>query len=85
MELLGLKSMIIAMLYLLRQCKQTITVVTDSRAVVKIFEKFKKFDLPSHDTLLNNAVYAILSVLDVNVIHAKNTNKNCPSYKYLSY
>ena len=76
MELLGLKSMVIAMLYLLRQCKQVITVVTDSRAVVKIFEKFKKYDLPSHDTLLNNAVYAILSVLDVNVIHAKNTNSN---------
>ena len=76
MELLGLKSMVVAMLYLLRQCKQVITVVTDSRAVVKIFEKFKKYDLPSHDTLLNNAVYAILSVLDVNVIHANNTNSN---------
>ena len=76
MELLGLKSMIIAMLYLLRQCTEAVTVVTDSRALVKIFEKFKKHDLPSHDTLLNNAVYAILSVLDVNVIHAKNTNAN---------
>ena len=76
MELLGLKSMIIALLYLLRQCKRPITVISDSRSLVKIFEKFRKHDLPSHDTLLNNAVYAILSVLDVNVIHAKNTNVN---------
>ena len=76
MELLGLKSMVIALLYLLRQCTKPITVISDSRSLVKIFEKFRKHDLPSHDTLLNNAVYAILSVLDVNVIHAKNTNVN---------
>ena len=76
MELLGLKSMIIALLYLLRQCTKPITVVTDSRSLVKVFEKFKKHDIPSHDTLLNNAMYSILSVLDVNVIHAKNTNTN---------
>ena len=76
MELLGLKSMIIALLYLLRQCKKTITVITDSRSLVKIFEKYRKHEIPSHDTLLNNAMYSILSVLDVNVIHAKNTNIN---------
>ena len=76
MEMLGLKAMIHAFIEMLRQCTQTVTVVTDSRAVVKVFEKYKKGDIPSADTILNNALYSIVSVLNVNVIHANNTNTN---------
>ena len=76
MEMLGLKAMIHSFIEMLRQCTQTVTVVTDSRAVVKVFEKYKKGDIPSADTILNNALYSIVSVLNVNVIHANNTNTN---------
>ena len=76
MEILGLKAMVCAMYELLRQSKTTVTIVTDSRAVVKIFEKYRKAQLPSTDTVLNNALYTIVSTIDVNVVHARNTNMN---------
>ena len=76
MELTGMKSMITALLPMLQQCTKPIIVVTDSRSVVKIFEKFRRFEVPSHDTVINNALYHILSAIDVQVIHANATNKN---------
>ena len=76
MELTGMKSMVIALLPMLQQCTKSIIVVTDSRSVVKIFEKFRRFEVPSHDTVINNALYHILSAIDVQVIHANATNKN---------
>ena len=76
MEILGLKAMVCALSELLRQSKTPITIVTDSRAVVKVFEKYRKSELPSNDTVLNNALYTIVSSIEVNVIHAKNTNIN---------
>ena len=76
MEMMGFKSMVYAFIEMLRQCKTTITAVTDSRSVVKVFEKYKKNIMPSNDIVLNNALYAIVSLIDVNVIHAKNTNAN---------
>ena len=76
MELTGIKSMTVALLPMLQQCTKPIIVVTDSRSVVKIFEKFRKFEIPSHDTVINNALYHILSTIDVQVIHANATNKN---------
>ena len=76
MEMLGLKSMVYAFIEMLRQCQMPVTIVTDSRAVVKVFEKYKKDNIPSADTVLNNALYAIVSVVNVNVIHANNTNTN---------
>lgn len=76
MEMLGLKCLIWALLPMLKQAKLPITVVTDSRSVVKVFDKFRRQELPSHDIVLNNALYAIISVLVVNVVHAKNNNIN---------
>ena len=76
MEILGLKAMVCALYELLRQSKTTVTIVTDSRAVVKVFEKYRKSELPSNDTVLNNALYTIVSTIDVNVVHARNTNMN---------
>ena len=76
MELTGMKSMVISLLPMLQQCTKPIIVVTDSRSVVKIFEKFRRFEVPSHDTVINNALYHILSAIDIQVIHANATNKN---------
>ena len=76
MEILGLKAMVCALSELLRQSKHPITIVTDSRAVVKVFEKFRKSELPSNDTVLNNALYTIISSIEVNVVHARNSNIN---------
>ena len=76
MELTGMKSMVLSLLPMLQQCDKPIIVVTDSRSVVKIFEKFRRFEVPSHDTVINNALYHILSAIDVQVIHANATNKN---------
>ena len=76
MELTGIKAMTVALLPMLQQCTKPVIVVTDSRSVVKIFEKFRKFEIPSHDTVINNALYHILSTIDVQVIHANATNKN---------
>ena len=76
MEMLGLKAMVYAFMEMLRQCELPVTVVTDSRSVVKVFEHYKKGDLPSEDTILNNAVYAVVSLIHVNVVHANNTNNN---------
>ena len=76
MELLGLKSMVSGLMELLCQSRSTITIVTDSRGVVKIFEKYRRGILPSHDTVINNALYTIESLIQANVIHAKNTNTN---------
>ena len=76
MEMLGLKAMVYAFMEMLRQCILPVTVVTDSRAVVKVFEHYKKGDLPSQDTVLNNAVYSVVSIIHVNVVHANNTNDN---------
>ena len=76
MEILGLKAMVCALSELLSQSTTPITIVTDSRAVVKVFEKYRKSELPSNDTVLNNALYTIVSSIEVNVIHAKNTNIN---------
>ena len=76
MEILGLKAMVCALSELLRQSTTPITIVTDSRAVVKVFEKYRRSELPSNDTVLNNALYTIVSSIEVNVIHARNTNIN---------
>ena len=76
MEILGLKAMICALSETLCQSKLPVTVVTDSRAVVKVFEKYRRSEMPSNDTVLNNALYTIVSTVDVNVVHARNTNMN---------
>ena len=75
LEFLGLKSLIYAFLPLLSQSKLTHTVITDSRGVVKIFDRFRRGELPSNDTILNNALYSIASVLNINAIHAKAANQ----------
>ena len=76
MEMLGLKAMVYAFMEMLRQCELPVTIVTDSRSVVKVFEHYRKGNLPSQDTVLNNALYSIISLITVNVIHANNTNTN---------
>ena len=73
-ELLGLKVMTLAFIPILRQARKTIIAVTDSAPTVQIWNKFKKHELPSHDTRINNALYMIASSIDLNVVHAKNTN-----------
>ena len=75
LEFLGLKSLIYAFLPLLSQSKLTHTVVTDSRGVVKIFDRFRRGELPSNDIVLNNALYSIASVLNINAVHAKAANQ----------
>ena len=50
MEMLGLKSMTYAFIEMLRQCVLPVTVVTDSRSVVKVFQHYQKGNLPSEDT-----------------------------------
>ena len=74
LEMQGLKSLIFAFQPNLSQTKNTVTVVTDSRGVVKIFERFRKGQMPSNDTILNNALYCILSTVDCHVQHASATN-----------
>ena len=74
LEMQGLKSLIYAFQPNLSQARNTVTVVTDSRGVVKIFERFRKGQLPSNDTVLNNALYCILSTVDCHVQHASATN-----------
>ena len=73
-ELMGLKVMVLAFIPLLRQAKKTIIAVTDSAPTVQIWAKFKKYELPSHDTRINNALYVLASSVDLNIVHAKNTN-----------
>ena len=73
-ELLGLKVMILAFIPILRQSRKTIIALTDSAPTVQIWNKFKKHELPSHDTRINNALYMIASSIDLNIVHAKNTN-----------
>ena len=74
-ELLGLKVMTLAFIPLLRQAKKTIIAVTDNAPTVQIWNKFRKHELPSHDTRINNALYMIASSIDLNIVHAKNTNE----------
>lgn len=73
-ELMGLKVMVLAFIPLLRQAKKTIIAVTDSAPTVQIWAKFKKYELPSHDTRINNALYVLASSVDINIVHANNTN-----------
>ena len=74
MEFLGLKAMVYAFMPLLSQSKNTTTIVTDSRGVVKIFERYRRGELPTNDIPLNNALYAIVSIVDAHAVHAKSTN-----------
>lgn len=74
LEMQGLKALIFAFQPNLSQTKESVTVITDSRGVVKIFERFRKGQMPSNDTVLNNALYCILSTVDCHVQHANATN-----------
>ena len=73
-EFLGLKAMVYAFMPLLSQSKNTTTIVTDSRGVVKIFERYRRGELPTNDIPLNNALYAIVSIVDAHAVHARATN-----------
>ena len=73
-ELLGLKVMTLAFIPILRQAKKTIIAVTDNAPTVQIWNKFRKHEMPSHDTRINNALYMLASSIDLNIVHAKNTN-----------
>ena len=72
-ETFGVVAGVAAFLPTLRQCKQTITIVVDSKPLVQAFQKFRNFQY-SNDTRLNNALYQIRSWIDVNFVHTKNIN-----------
>ena len=72
-ETFGVVAGVTAFLPMLRQCKNTITIVVDSKPLVQAFQKFRKFQY-SNDTRLNNALYQIRSLIDVNFVHTLNVN-----------
>ena len=72
-ETFGVVAGVTAFLPFLRQCTQTITIVVDSKPLVQAFQRFRNFQY-SDDTRLNNALYQIRSLIDVNFVHAKNVN-----------
>ena len=72
-ETFGVVAGVTAFLPILRQCKNTITIVVDSKPLVQAFQKFRNFQY-SDDTRLNNALYQIRSLVDVNFVHTLNVN-----------
>ena len=72
-ETFGMVSGVTAFIAMLRQCKLPVTIVVDSKPLVQAFQRLKNFAY-SEDTKLNNALYKVLSIVDVNIVHSGNTS-----------
>ena len=71
MELYGLVCLLEAFRPWLMQMKNTISVITDSHSLVKLYRKFKMNLCPSNDMKLNNSLWQ-LRHYDLNIMHASN-------------
>ena len=72
-EILGFGGLLQAFFSMFQSAKLPITLITDSASFVKLFAKFKRNDIPSTDTAINNVFYYMGIILNFNVIHMKNT------------
>ena len=72
-EVLGFGGMLQAFFCMFQSAKLPITLITDSSSFVKLFAKFKRNEIPSTNTAINNVFYYMGIILNFNVIHMKNT------------
>ena len=72
-EILGFGGLLQAFFTMFQSAKLPITLITDSASFVKLFAKFKRNEIPSTDTAINNVFYYMGIILNFNVIHMKNT------------
>ena len=72
-EVLGFGGLLQAFFSMFQSAKLPITLITDSASFVKLFAKFKRNEIPSCDTAINNVFYYMGIILNFNVIHMKNT------------
>ena len=73
MEVLGFGGLLQAYFSMFQSAKLPITLITDSASFVKLYAKFKRNEIPSVDTAINNVFYYMGIILNFNVIHMKNT------------
>lgn len=74
-ELMGLKALVVAYVPLLRQAALPVIVLTDNAPLAAIWTKFKKYELPSTDTRINNALFVLNQCADLRIQHTKHTNQ----------
>ena len=74
-ELMGLKAMVVAYVPLLRQAILPVIVLTDNAPLAAIWTRFRKYELPSTDTRINNALFVLNQCADLRIQHTKNTNQ----------
>ena len=74
-ELMGLKALVVAYVPLLRQAKLPVIVLTDNAPLAAIWTKFRRYELPSTDTRINNALFVLNQCADIRVQHTKHTNQ----------
>ena len=72
-EILGFGGLLQAFFSMFQSAKLPITLITDSISFVKLFAKFKRNEIPSTDTAINNVFYYMGIILNFNVIHMRNT------------
>ena len=72
-EILGFGGLLQAFFSMFQSAKLPITLITDSASFVKLYAKFKRNEIPSADTAINNVFYYMGIILNFNVIHMKNT------------
>ena len=72
-EVLGFGGLLQAYFTMFQSAKLPITLITDSSSFVKLYAKFKRNEIPSSDTAINNVFYYMGIVLNFNVIHMRNT------------
>ena len=73
LEILGFGGLLQAFFPMFKSAKLPITLITDSSSFVKLFAKFKRNEIPSTDTAINNVFYYMGIILNFNVIHMRNT------------
>ena len=74
-ELMGLKALVVAYVPLLRQAALPVIVLTDNAPLAAIWTKFKKYEMPSTDTRINNALFVLNQCADLRIQHTKHTNQ----------
>ena len=74
-ELMGLKALIVAYVPILRQAILPVIVLTDNAPLAAIWTKFKKYELPSTDTRINNALFVMNQCADLRIQHTKHSNQ----------
>ena len=74
-ELMGLKALVVAYVPILRQAILPVIVLTDNAPLAAIWTKFKRYELPSTDTRINNALFVMNQCADLRIQHTKHTNQ----------